>query len=148
MQRHRGVRNSRGPSFATEEAKRFPPRYGPSSSSELRDIDPPILAMASSNADDRHDFLQVVNDVISASLIDDVVRSLGSGSTTSNTFTELKWTDACENLLRTYRGQIHPTVCPASNGDLDSVDVLIRSLTNHKSPPSSNPPVKRSGRSR
>lgn len=75
--------------------------------------------MASSKADDHHDFLQVVNDVITASLIDNVVKSLGSASATGDNYTEFKWTDAYEDLLRTYRGRIHPNVYPASNGDPD-----------------------------
>ena len=80
--------------------------------------------MASSKAHDCHDCLQVVDDVISASLTDNAVKSLGSASATGDTYTESQWTDACEDLLRTYRGQIHPNVCPASTGDLDRADVL------------------------
>ncbi|KAI4264615.1 MAG: hypothetical protein L6R42_000277 [Xanthoria sp. 1 TBL-2021] len=66
--------------------------------------------MAPSNADHHHDSVQVVDDVIDASLIDNAVSSVGSGSATESTYTELDWTPACEELLRTYRENIHPSV--------------------------------------
>lgn len=148
MQHRRGVRKRRGPTSATEEAKRFTPRHAPSSSSELCDIDPAISAMASSTTDPLHNSLQVVDDVIKASLIDNAVKSLEAESVTEGTYTQLKWTDACEDLRRTYIQEAHPNVCAASNGEFDSTDTLHRSATDRRSPPSSNLTMKRSERSR
>lgn len=70
--------------------------------------------MAPSNVDPSHDSVQVVDDVIDASLIDNAVSSVGSGIATESTYTEMDWTPACEELLRSYREKIHPSVCPVS----------------------------------
>jgi len=103
--------------------------------------------MSSSNADPRDDSVQVVDGVIDALLIDNAVKSLGAESATEGIYTELKWTDACEDLLRTYREKIHPSVCPASNGEFHSADILHRSSIDRRLPTSSNPTQKRNERS-
>lgn len=82
--------------------------------------------MAPSNADPRHDTVQIVDDVIEASLIDNAVSSVGAGSATESTYTEMDWTPACEELLRTYREKIHPSVCPASKDQHNCADALCR----------------------
>lgn len=126
MQCRRRIQKGRGVACATDVAKRFTPRHGPSPSSNLCDIDRPTLAMAPSNADPRHDTVQIVDDVIDASLIDNAVSSVGAGSATESTYTEMDWTPACEELLRTYRERIHPSVYPASKDQHDCTDALYR----------------------
>jgi len=103
--------------------------------------------MLFSNADPRDDSVQVVDGVIDVLLIDNAVKSLGAESVTEGIYTELKWTDACEDLLRTYREKIHSSVCSASNGEFYSADTLYRSLIDRRLPISLNPTQKRNERS-
>ena len=67
-------------------------------------------AMAPSNAESLNASVQVVDDIIDASLIDNAVSSVDSGLATESTFTEMDWTPACEELLRNYRERVHPSV--------------------------------------
>lgn len=92
--------------------------------------------MASSNAGQPHNFLEIVSDVIDTALIDNVVESLGKESATDGIYTQLEWTDACDHLLRTYREQIHPGVCPARKGRLSKADAIYRSSVIRRLPPS------------
>ena len=64
--------------------------------------------MAPSNAEPIYTSVQVVDDMIDASLIDNAVSSVESGPATEGTYTEMDWTPACEELLRNYREKIHP----------------------------------------
>ena len=68
--------------------------------------------MASSTANVSDNFLQVVDNVLDVSLIDNAVQSLGLESAPKDAYTELEWTDACKALWRTYVERIHPKVYP------------------------------------
>lgn len=85
--------------------------------------------MSFSNADPRDDSVQVVDGVIDALLIDNAVKSLGAESATEGIYTELKWTDACEDLLRTYREKIHPSVCQRATAS----SIVLISFTGRQS---------------
>jgi len=148
MQHRRRIQRGRGVACATDVAKRFTPRHGPSPSFHLCDINRVTSAMAPSNADPRDDSVQVVDDVIDASLIDNAVSSVGAASATESTYTEMDWTSACEELLRTYREKIHPSVCPASKDQHDCADALCRSSIDRRYPTLSNPLRKLSRRSK
>lgn len=104
--------------------------------------------MASSTADVQHDFLQIVDGVIGASLIDNVVKSLADESAAQAIYTEFKWTTACEDLLRTYREQIHPNVYRASSDKCDGADIVYRSSVDRRLLPLSSPIRRRNERSK
>ncbi|KAI4167667.1 MAG: hypothetical protein LQ343_007021 [Gyalolechia ehrenbergii] len=110
MQHGNDARRRRGRRYATGIAKKLMPHYGPSPSFGFCDMKSAPSDMASSTADVQHDFLQIVDGVIGASLIDNVVKSLADESAAQAIYTEFKWTTACEDLLRTYREQIHPNI--------------------------------------
>lgn len=86
--------------------------------------------MTSNTVDPSPDVVQIVNDIIDNILIDNAVKSVERGSTTESTYTEMKWTSACEELLRTYREKIHLSVRPASKNNHDVADALCRLLVN------------------
>ena len=104
--------------------------------------------MASSTANAPSDFVQVVNDVIDISLIDNAVQSLELESAPEGTYTELKWTDACEALRRAYVDRVHPSVCTSSNGEFGIADALRRLTVIRKLLPLSNLIRKHSERSK
>ena len=147
MERFRGVRKRRGRPPATNVAKRHAPRQGPSPRPELYDIEPATSAMASSTIDPPHTFLQVVDDVIDLSLIDNAVKTLRSESAREGISTDLQWTDACDALWRTYVGHVHSNVCPSSNGEFGVAYSLHRSSIAQRLPPLSNPTQRRTARS-
>ena len=124
---------------AADIARTLTPRHGPSPKFGLCDIHRVSLAMASSDTEPLHAFVQVVDDMIDASLIDKAASSCEAGPATESTYTEMNWTPACEELLRFYRERIHPTVCSVSKGKYDCANAFHRSSTDRRSPTLSNP---------
>ena len=118
MQHHRHVQE-RGESVCTTGiAKRCTPCYAPSSNCKFYNINQVTSSMAPSNTNTNHDSMQVVYDIINNLLIDKAVQSVGTRAATKRMFTELEWTSACKELLRTYWEEIHISICSVSNNKL------------------------------
>ena len=127
METRKGARKGGGGfTSATTIAKKLAPRYGPSPKFELPNIDPVASVMTSSNTGSSDDVVQIVDDVIDITLIDNVVRSVGSVVKTFSTYTQLNWTPECEELLRAYQDK-HTSVCPPNTDDSACSDAPARS---------------------
>ena len=118
MQKRKRARKGGGEfTTAATIAKKLSPRCGPSSNLELPNIDSAASVMTSSNTGLSDDGVQIVDEVIDRTLIDNAVGSVGSVCGTYTTYTELDWTSECEELRLTYRDKIHKSVRPPNTND-------------------------------